>query len=75
MGIVGFGTMVRHDMKKEDKIIRKEKSIPGKYRLVLLTSLVSEVLKSIIEDKIVEFLAENEFINDTQHGFRKIALV
>ena len=48
-----------------------DKSVAGNYRPVSLTSLVCKVLESIIKDKIVDFLSENELINDTQHGFRK----
>jgi len=48
-----------------------DKSKEENYRPVSLTSLVCKVLESIIKDKIVEFLEQNELINDTQHGFRK----
>ena len=30
-----------------------------------------KVLESIIKDKIIDFIDENELIRDTQHGFRK----
>ena len=41
------------------------------YRPVSLTSLVCKVLESIIKDKMLDFLNENDLIRDTQHGFRK----
>ena len=57
----------------KSSIIHKkgDKSVAGNYRPVSLTSLVCKVLESIIKYKIVDFLSENELINDTQHGFRK----
>ena len=48
-----------------------DKAIMGNYRPVSLTSLVCKIMESIIKEKIVEFLDENNVIGSTQHGFRK----
>ena len=48
-----------------------DKSNVENYRPVSLTSLVCKTLESIIKDRIVEFLDENDLIRDSQHGFRK----
>ncbi|MCP3679704.1 MAG: reverse transcriptase family protein, partial [Gammaproteobacteria bacterium] len=46
------------------------KSHPGNYRPISLTSVVCKLLETIIRDKIVKHLEENELIRDSQHGFR-----
>ena len=46
-----------------------DRSEVGNYRPVSLTSLSCKALESIIKDKIIDFLDENELISDTQHGF------
>ena len=48
-----------------------DRSEPSNYRPVSLTSQVCKVLESIIRDKIVEHLTENNLLNDAQHGFRE----
>ena len=47
-----------------------DKSNPGNYRPISLTSVVCKLMESILRDKIVEFLEENNIIRDSQHGFR-----
>ena len=34
-----------------------------------MTSIIGKIFKSIIKDKIVKFLEENNLIRDSQHGF------
>ena len=46
------------------------KSQPGNYRPISLTSVAGKLMESIIRDKIVKFLEENDIIKDSQHGFR-----
>ena len=48
-----------------------DKSNVENYRPVSLTSLVCKTMESILKDKIVDFLDENDIIRDTQHGFRR----
>ena len=46
------------------------KSQPGNYRPISLTSVVGKLMESIIRDKTVEYLEKNAIIKDSQHGFR-----
>ena len=46
-----------------------DKSNPGNYRPISLTSVVCKLMESILRDKIVEFLEKNNIIRDSQHGF------
>ena len=46
------------------------KSLPGNYRPISLTSVVCKLMETIIRDKIVNYLEENNIIKDSQHGFR-----
>merc|ERR1712055_74012 len=48
-----------------------DRTEPSNYRPVSLTSQVCKVLESIIRDRIVEHLTENNLLNDAQHGFRE----
>ena len=48
-----------------------DKSDPGTYRPVSITSIVGKLLESIITDKIVEHLASHSLLRDSQHGFRR----
>ena len=48
-----------------------DKSDPNCYRGISLTSLVSKLLETIIKNKLIVFLSENNFIVNTQHGFQK----
>ena len=47
-----------------------KKSQPGNYRPISLTSIVCKLLETVIRDKMVKFLEENQLIKDSQHGFR-----
>ena len=49
---------------------KRDKSNPGNYRPISLTSVVCKLMESILRDKIVEFLEKNNIIRDSQHGFR-----
>ena len=69
-----FETKIPLDWKRANvvPIFKKgDKSKVGNYRPVSLTSLVCKILESIIKDKIIDFLDENELIRDTQHGFTR----
>lgn len=44
---------------------------PGNYRPISLTSVVGKLLESIIADRIVDFLEENDLLRNSQHGFRR----
>ena len=44
------------------------KSTPGNYRPVSLTSVVCEVLESIIKDVIKEHLEQHKLLEVSQHG-------
>ena len=46
-----------------------KRTSPGNYRPISLTSVVCKVMESIIRDKIVDHLMENELLCDEQHGF------
>ena len=46
------------------------KSLPSNYRPISLTSVVCKVLETLIRNKIVSHLEENNLIKNTQHGFR-----
>ena len=46
-----------------------DKSQPGNYRPISLTSVVGKLMETIIRDSIVKFLEDNDIMNDSQHGF------
>ena len=46
-----------------------EKSNPGNYRPISLTSIVCKLMESIIRDEIMKHLTENELLSTCQHGF------
>lgn len=46
------------------------KNCAGNYRPVSLTSVICKMLESIIRDKIMDHLAENNLLSDNQYGFR-----
>ena len=48
---------------------KENKSTPGNYRPVSLTSFVCKLLESIIKDAIIEHLEQHKLINISQHGF------
>ena len=47
---------------------KRNKSTPGKYRPVSLTSVVCKVLESIIKDAIMEHLEQHKLLEVSQHG-------
>ena len=46
-----------------------EKSDPGNYRPISLTSLVCKIMESIIRDEVMTHLKENDLLTCNQHGF------
>jgi retron-type reverse transcriptase len=46
-----------------------QKSEPGNYRPVSLTSVPCKILESMLKDYIMEHLTNENLINDSQHGF------
>ena len=46
-----------------------DKSNPGNYRPISLTSVVCKLMESILRDKIVEFLEKNNIIRDSHTVF------
>jgi ribonuclease P/MRP protein subunit RPP40 len=47
------------------------KGVPGNYRPVSLTCIVCKVMESVLRDSIVDFLAQNELLRLSQHGFMR----
>ena len=45
------------------------KGSPGNYRPVSLTSIICKVMESVLRDAMVDFLAQNELLRLSQHGF------
>ncbi|KAI8500844.1 hypothetical protein Bbelb_216620 [Branchiostoma belcheri] len=45
------------------------RSTPGNYRPVSLTSVVGKVMESIIRDSLVDHMMRNSLFTDAQHGF------
>jgi hypothetical protein len=45
------------------------KGDPGNYRPVSLTSIPCKIMESIIKDRIMGHLLDNELIQESQHGF------
>ena len=50
---------------------KDDKTNPTNYRPVSLTSVICKLLESIITDKIREYMENNDFFSNCQHGFRK----
>ena len=48
-----------------------DRTEPGNYRPVSLTSQVCKVLESMVRKHILEHLAANNILSDKQHGFRE----
>ncbi|KAJ3613599.1 hypothetical protein NHX12_019845 [Muraenolepis orangiensis] len=46
-----------------------DKQIPANYRPVSLTSIPCKIMDSILRDKIVDFLKENDLLSHKQYGF------
>ena len=47
-----------------------DKSIPGNYRPISLTSYITKVFERIIRKQVLAFLERKGLLNNTQHGFR-----
>ena len=54
---------------------KEDKALLNNYRLVSLTSLVGKQMETVITDKLLSFLEENDFIRNTQHSFEKKTLM
>lgn len=50
---------------------KSDRSDPGNYRPVSLTSVPCKIMESIIKDETTEFLDKSGFYNNCQHGFVK----
>jgi len=48
-----------------------DKTVPGNYRPVSLTSQICKIFESIIRDDLVFHLETQGLIRDSQHGFRR----
>ena len=48
-----------------------DKSAPENYRPISLTSHIIKIFERVIRKKMVEYLEENNILNEAQHGFRK----
>ena len=46
-----------------------DRSYPGNYRSVSLTSVIAKILELIIREKILLHLIRNKVFSDCQHGF------
>ena len=46
------------------------KTLPCNYRPISLTSVVCKMLETLIRDKLISHLEENNLLKNTQHGFR-----
>ena len=42
--------------------------IPGNYRPVSITSVISKIMESVVTDEIVAHLMSNRLQSDNQHG-------
>ena len=47
------------------------KTDPGNYRPVSLTSVCCKIMEQFVRDNIVDHMTENDLYNECQHGFRK----
>ncbi|MES9884794.1 MAG: reverse transcriptase family protein [Sedimenticola sp.] len=47
-----------------------DKQLPGNYRPVSLTSILCKVCESLIRDKLMEHLNDNNLLSEDQYGFR-----
>ena len=45
------------------------KSVIGNYRPISTTSVICEMVESIIRDHIIDYMVSNSYIADEQHGF------
>ncbi|KAF2343437.1 Reverse transcriptase domain, partial [Trinorchestia longiramus] len=47
------------------------KQIPNNYRPISLTSVISKTIERLLKVRITKHLNDQNFINDTQHGFKE----
>ena len=47
------------------------RNVASNYRPISLTSELCKVFETIVRDQVIEFLATNVLIRNSQHGFRK----
>ena len=48
---------------------KDQRSDPGNYRPVSITSVISKIMESINRDAIVDHMTKNDLFADEQHGF------
>ena len=48
-----------------------DKTEPGNYRPISLTSIICKLMETIIRSKMENYLYGNNILGDSQHGFRK----
>ena len=48
-----------------------DKTKPGNYRPISLTSIICKLMETIIRSKMENYLYGNNILGDSQHGFRK----
>ena len=46
-----------------------DKKMPNNYRPVSLTCILCKIMESIIRDELVQYLTENKYLSENQHGF------
>jgi hypothetical protein len=46
-----------------------DKSCPGNYHPVSLTSVICKVMESVVKDRLMNHLTANNLLLDCQHGF------
>jgi hypothetical protein len=58
---------------KEAQVIplfkKGDKSCPGNYRPVSLTSVDCKVMESVVRDRLIDHLTANNLLSECQHGF------
>ena len=45
------------------------KSLPGNYRPISITSIICKIMESLVRDELVEHMIQNNLFSDKQHGF------
>ena len=46
-----------------------DKSVPGNYRPISITSIICKIMESLVRDKLVEHMERNNLFSTFQHGF------
>ena len=46
-----------------------DKSIPGNYRPISMTSIICKIMESLVRDKLIEHMERNDLFSNSQHGF------